>query len=171
MAVSDTIRWNAAAFQTKSFFCNTCVVRFVSLYYLTAIRYRAGRTVLAGGWRVVHYFGWKEKKTLFLQKILYFFLCALPDFQAFLRHCVTRTMASNSNQQNDSKFNLCSVQTRFSVETEEKPVYSKEFFIAYNLHVPPDFQAFRRHCSSDQRNDSVLTPKMWAVLGFLEEQS
>ena len=80
-------------------------------------------------------------------------------------------MASNSNQQNDSKFNLCSVQTRFSVETEEKPVYSKEFFIAYNLHVPPDFQAFRRPCSSDQRNDSVLTPKMWAVLGFLEEQS
>ena len=112
---------------------------------------------------------WVEREeNPFPSKDLIFFPMCPPRFSGLppaLRY------SHDGEQQNDSKFNLCSVQTRFWVETEEKPVYSKEFFITYNLHVPPDFQAFRRHCSSDQRNDSVLTPKMWAVLGFLEEQS
>ena len=110
MAVSDTIRWNAAAFQTKSFFCNTCVVRFVSLYYLTAIRYRAGGTGLArgGGSHAAPILGRKRRKPLsFKRSYIFSYLPpSPPDFQAFRRHCVTRTMASSSNQRNDSKFTL-----------------------------------------------------------------
>jgi hypothetical protein len=116
-----------------------------------------------GHMRPLFWVEWEESNFSSKNIICIFFLCAPLDFQAFLRHFVMRTIASSSNQRNDSKFNLCSVQTRFWVETEENPVHLKDFLLLTTA-VTPDFQAFRRHCNSDQRNYSVLTPKMWAVV-------
>ena len=171
MAVSDTIRWNAAAFQTKSFFCNTCVVRFVSLYYLTAIRYRAGGTVPAGGSSTAPILGRKRRKS-FSFKISYIFSYVHPQIfrPSAGNTALARTMTTSSNQRNDSKSNPCA--DPILGRNRRKTCAFKISFISYHLHpVLSDFQVFCRYCSSDQRNDSVLTPKMWAVLGFLEEQS
>ena len=113
---------------------------------------------------------WVEREeNPFPSKYLIFFPMCTPRFSG-LPPATLRQRAQCRNQRNDSKFNPCA--DPILGRNRRKTCAFKISFISYHLHpVLSDFQVFCRYCISDQRNDSVLTPKMWAVLGFLEEQS
>ena len=84
-----------------------CSIRLTVL--LTAIRYRAGGTVLAGGSSAAPILGRKRRKSFSFKISFLTFSYVHPQIYrpSAGNTALACTMATNSNQRNDSKFNPC----------------------------------------------------------------